>query len=160
MQIERMTGCLLLVLTALLGVLAFTVAARAEEEPVQMYVVVSESSWLNGRYAPSKASSEEAYFYRGDIVDVYEVQDGWARVKGGECGYVWCCIDFLSSTAPDTKPEAYTVTANGRVRVRETPGGGLARWAQDGDTVTVTRWCGQWAYVGDGYIDGHYLKGE
>ena len=154
----RLLENIAIAMIVLVLVLAFAKVTFAEEHPATMYVCVSESSWLNGRAEPDAGSRVEAKFYAGYDVAVYEVKDGWARVQGGETGSVWCRIDYLSSTRDD--PRAYTVTANGRVRVRDVPDGRLVRWLDDGDSVTVTRWCESWAYVGDGYVDGRYLEAE
>ena len=90
----------------------------------------------------------------GDEVVVYEVSGQWAKVAGGETGYVWCSVAYLSSALPDRDPQTYTVRSNGRVRVRDTPDGDLVRWLQDGDAVQVQCWFDGWAYIGDGYVLG------
>ncbi|MDD3212105.1 MAG: hypothetical protein PHY64_00400 [Eubacteriales bacterium] len=155
--LDRALMILLLALVALL--LTVTIYdAVAETQATPMYVTVSAGSWLNGRAKPDAKSSIEARFQRGDTVDVYEVEGSWARVAGGEDGTVWCCIDYLSDTAPGTEPETCTVTANGRVRVRKTPDGELVRWLQSGDSVQVQCRVDGWAYIGDGYVAEEYLE--
>lgn len=104
-------------------------------------------------------SDVEARFQCGDEVIVYEVSSQWAKVAGGETGYVWCSVDYLSSNPPDSDPQTYAVHSNGRVRVRETPDGDLVRWLQDGDTVQVQSWFNGWAYIGDGYVLGQWPGG-
>ena len=133
-------------------------AIAEEAQPTTMYVV-NVTSWLNGREEPDKDSSVAARFTVGTDVDVYEVSGNWAKVKGGECGYVWCSVAYLSSTPPDAEPQGYTVRSNGRVRVRETPNGDLVRWLEAGDTVQVQSWFDGWAYIGDGYVIGKWPGG-
>ena len=146
------------IVTALLFALPLIRAAMAEEaQPAAMYVT-GVKSWLNGRAKPDTGSDVEARFTIGTEVDVYEVSGQWAKVAGGETGYVWCSVDYLTSVPPDSARQTYTVRANGRVRVRDTPDGDLVRWLADGDTVPVTCWFNGWAYIGDGYIQQKYLE--
>jgi uncharacterized protein YgiM (DUF1202 family) len=160
---RRWENALLIILAALILVLTILCAiggSLAEEQPTQMYVTVSGSSWLNGRSAPDTHSSVEARFAAGDTVDVYEVSGDWARVAGGECGTVWCDIRYLSATAPGGQPETCTVNADGRVRVRETLDGSTVRWLRNGDTVQVQCRIDGWAYIGDGYVLEKYLEAD
>ena len=144
--------------SALLFALPLLKLAMAEEaQPTPMYVT-GVKSWLNGRAKPDTDSGVEARFTLGTEVDVYEVSGQWARVAGGETGYVWCSVDYLSSSPPDSDPQTYIVSSNGRVRLRETPDGNLVCWLEDGDTVQVQCWFEGWAYIGDGYVEGKYLE--
>ena len=144
--------------SALLFALPLLKLAMAEEaQPTPMYVT-GVKSWLNGRTNPDTTSDVEARFQCGDEVAVYEVSGQWAKVAGGESGYVWCSVDYLSSAPPESDPLTYTVRSNGRVRVRETPDGDLVRWLEDGETVQVQCWFDGWAYIGDGYIQKKYLE--
>lgn len=159
MKLDRILTVLLLLLAGALITLAFLDAAQAEDNPTQLYVTVADGSWLNGRLEPDAHSSVEARFQAGDTVDVYAVSGAWAKVAGGECGFVWCSLDYLSSTPPGDTPETCTVVADGRVRVRKTPENGKTiRWLSTGDTVTVRCRVGGWAYIGDGYVDETYLE--
>ncbi len=159
MKLDRILTVLLLLLTAAMIILSLLSVAQAEDSPTRLYVTVADGSWLNGRLEPNAHSSVEARFQAGDTVDVYAVSGTWAKVAGGECGFVWCSIDYLSSTAPGNPPETCTVSADGRVRVRRTPENGkTVRWLNDGDTVTVQCRVDGWAYVGDGYVDERYLN--
>jgi len=128
------------------------------ETATTMYVCVEAGSVLNGRVKPDLGSEIEVYFQDGDVVTVSQIKDGWACVAGGESGAVWCKLEYLSTKEPIDEPKQYTIVANGRVRVRKAPDGKLARWAQDGETVSVTSWCGDWAFIGDGYVLKKYLE--
>lgn len=61
-----------------------------------MYVNVSANSHLNGRDKPDVHASIEAKFYCGEAVEVAKIVDDWALVLGGECGHVWCKVEYLS----------------------------------------------------------------
>ncbi len=135
----------------------FHLAMADEAQSTPMYVT-GVKSWLNGRAKPDRDSDVEARFTVGTEVDVYEVSGQWAKVAGGETGYVWCSVEYLTSNPPDSNPQTYTVRSNGRVRVRETPDGDLVRWLEDDDTVQVQCWFDGWAYIGDGYIQQKYLE--
>lgn len=154
---EKCLAATAIVVAILFALPLLSLAMAEEAQPTQMYVM-NVTSWLNGRVEPDKDSGIEARFLLGDTVDVYEVSGQWARVAGGECGYVWCSVDYLASAPPDAEPQTYTVRSNGRVRVRETPDGDLVRWLEDGDTVQVQSWFEGWAYIGDGYVDKQYLE--
>ncbi len=150
--------------SALLFALPLLKLAMAEEaQPTPMYVT-GVKSWLNGRAKPDTDSSVEARFTLGTEVEVYEVSGQWAKVAGGETGYVWCYMDYLSSEEPGEEPPerlAYTVMSNGRVNVRDTPDldGDHVRWLEDGDTVQVQCWFDGWAYISDGYVLGKWPGG-
>ena len=150
--------------TALLFALPLLSQAMAEEaQPTTMYVV-GVKSWLNGRAEPDMDSNVEARFTLGTDVAVYEVSGQWAKVAGGESGYVWCYMDYLTSEKPSDKTQkspVYTVKSNGRVNVRDTPDmdGDHVRWLEDGDTVQVQSWYNGWAYIGDGYMLGMWPGG-
>lgn len=158
MRMDRTMTALLILLSLCLIALAVLDTARAEEQPTPMYVTVSADSWLNGRREPDTHSSVEARFRTGDEVDVYEVDGNWAKVAGGESGYVWCQTDYLTGDQPGSAPETRTVQADGRVRVRETPDGSTVRWLRSGDTVQVQFTIGGWACIGDGYVLETYLN--
>jgi hypothetical protein len=155
---ENIARALLYTALLVLLVLNWYGISLAEEQPVTMYVIVAEESWLNGRYEPDASSSIEARFPSGAAVEVYEASGAWAKVAGGECGYVWCAINYLSSTPPGSEPETCTVQADGRIRVRKAPGGELVRWLHAGDTVQVQCRLNGWAFIGDGYVLEKYLE--
>lgn len=155
---ERALIALLLVAAILAGV-AISAAAMAESEPViaTMYVLPDVSPYLNGRFEQSTKSTVEARFFPNDALEVVEFGTGWTRVLGGELGTVWVKSDYITATAPDSEPEAYTVTGNGRVNVRSAPDGERVRWAEVGEVVAVYGWAGEWAIVDGGFIDGSFL---
>ena len=151
---KRLT--ILIVATWLMLGLAILHTATADE-PCTMYVHVREGTFLNGRLAPNMDSEIMMYLGRSYDVTVLQVKNGWALIEGGEAGTCWCCVDYLADYAPDDEAPLYTVEANGRVRVRRTPGGATVRYVHDGDTVEVRFLFDGWAYIGDGYVMAEYL---
>lgn len=123
-----------------------------------MYAAVEPDSVLNVRFSPS--GDIEGYYERGDAVEVLSVQGGWAAVDfGGNTFY--CSADYLSSRPVD-EPAACTVSASGRVRLRDSPGGSLVRWLEPGDSVAVLSWRTEngveWARTDAGYVMAAYLE--
>ncbi len=143
-------------ITALLAILICWVAAAKADT---MRVSTSGGA-LNARFAPG--GEVVATLADGESVDVQSISDGWAAINhGGDTLYV--STDYLSAESRPTGD--YKVTANGRVRVRKTPGGKVAGYKHDGDCVTVTRWATaddgtSWGCTGDGYIRADCLVEE
>ena len=119
-----------------------------------MYCTVT-SGYLNGRLAPDGA--EHTRYYPGDSLEVVEIADGWAKVEGGESGYVYCAVDYLSTTPPGDPIQQFKVTG-GRVRIREAPGGEFIRWVENGRTVDGVIVFDGWVYTGHGWVDMDYLE--
>lgn len=61
------------------------------EPSYDKYEVVGVSSFLNVREAPTKDSKSIWKLFDGDIVTIYEEQDGWGRIDD----YGWVCMDYL-----------------------------------------------------------------
>lgn len=123
---------------------------------------VSSEGTVNVRLEPSRTGKLDdtrlSVFDRieGDLMD-----DGkWIvfRNEDGEKRYVMAKYMEMQLT------EAYTVSGNGRVKWRKSPGGKRGGWYQPGDTVTVLgiRMDGQgnaWARIGENkYISCDYLR--
>ncbi len=146
-----------IIVVFLLAALLMPLIGCAEEQGRTMYVVVSENSRLNVRTKPDKHSEVAAALFNGDTILVFEVKGGWARTNSaGEWSEGWVSIDYLTSD-PDFEPTSMCVKSNGRVRVRKTPGGEVARYIKNGQNVTVTLWNGNWAKIDGGWVDGAYL---
>lgn len=68
-------------------------------------------------------------------------------------------MDFLTLSAQPAGE--YQNITNGRVRVRDKPGGKRIGWLEADGVATVLRWLSEngkiWAYTGDGYIRGDCL---
>ncbi len=145
-------------LAALLFAAAIMIPAYADTG-TPMYVCVREGSTLNARAEPVDGRVEMR-LERGDEIDCVRIADGWAEVLVGGTERLYVAAEYLSSAPPEA-PAQYTVTANGRVRVRKEPGGETAAWVHPGDAVTVYAWredgAGNWARVDGGYIMADYL---
>ena len=119
-----------------------------------MYVHVSDDSHLNGRHSPTRDSAIEMRLHAGDAVTVCGIDGGWAKIKGGEAGTCWVSIHYLvTADAGD-----YTVTSNGRLRVRSTPDGSTIGWLKPGQRVDVLAIFGGWARTDIGWMMAEYLE--
>jgi len=108
-------------------ILALAWAAEAIADTT-MYIHVRDGTYLNGRYDATKDSAIEMRLHRGDAVEVVTLDGRWAEIVGGEAGTCWCCVDYLAEYPPDEDAPLYTVVANGRVRVRQSPDGETVRY--------------------------------
>ena len=142
-----------MVLGFVLGFLCCVTVSYAET----MYVTASQ---LNVRAEPSLKADVEFRFDRGDGLEVVAIEGEWAQITiAGDTLYA--ALEYLSDVPPMTESKAYEVTGNGRVRVRNKPGGAkVVRWLQPGDVVEVIGWRQGFAAVSDGFVDGQYLKEE
>ena len=156
MSAEDKARLLICGIAALLAVLVrWVVAAKADT----LYVSTSGGS-LNARFAPG--GEVIAQLADGEAVDVQSISGGWAAIiHGGDTLYV--SADYL--TDADKPTGDYKVTANGRVRVRKTPGGKVIGYRHNGDRVTVMRWATaddgtSWGCTADGYISADCLEDQ
>ncbi len=135
--------------------LAWADDATAEEpRPIGRATVSVRHGDLNGRQSPDVHSQKVAWFQNGDVIDVYEIDGEWALTDGGEYGTCWVNIGFLTTEDAGT----YTVTANGRVRVRKTPDGDAVGWLRPGQQVDVLCVVGGWARTGKGWVMAEYME--
>ena len=123
-----------------------------------MYVHVSDDSYLNGRRSPTRDSAIEMRLHAGDAVTVCGMDGGWAPIKGGEAGTCWCSVAYLADYPPGETAPLYTVSSDGRVRVRRSPNGETLRYVRNGNTVEVRFIADGWAYIGNGYIMTEFLE--
>lgn len=102
----------------------------------QQYVNIEANSSLALRRNPKKGSSVISQLTRDEQVIVLSEQDGWSYVEiGKNKGYV--LSRYLSdSPAPDDLG-TYTVSSNGRVKVRKYPDGDFKFYVYPGDQVRV-----------------------
>ena len=117
-----------------------TSSSYAQEPP--LYVMATR---LNGRAAPTKSSSVEARFERGDqLTPTGRTNGKWVEVEGGETGTVWCHSDYLSQEPHSVR---FANTSNGRVRIRKHPDGKPVGWVKENQTITVSNIIDGWGYV-------------
>ncbi len=147
----------LIQLTAIWLMLALvwaTDAAAQNLELIGQATVSVRRGDLNGRQSPDVHSPKVAWFQDGEIISIYEVQGDWALTVGGEYGTCWVCIDYLMTEDAGT----YTITANGRVRLRNTPDGDTIGWLKPGQVVEVLSIFGDWARTENGWVMAEYLE--
>ncbi|HPJ03347.1 MAG TPA: hypothetical protein PKU80_10950 [Candidatus Limiplasma sp.] len=109
---------------------------------------------LNGRKYPDVHSPKVAWFQDGEMISIYEIQCEWVLTEGGEYGTCWVNISYLMTD----EAGLYTVTANGRVRLRSTPDGDAIGWLKPGQTVEVLSIFGEWARMEKGWVMAEYLE--
>lgn len=127
--------------------------AWAADAVTQATVTVTHDD-LNGHPRPDVHSPNTAWFPDGEVIAIYEIDGNWALTDGSEAGTCWVCIDYL--TTEDAGE--YTVTGNGRVRIRDTPDGSTAGWLKLGQVVDVYGVFDGWARVDGGWVMIEYLE--
>ena len=148
--------CFLVLLAAvwlMLG-LALLHTATAAEQPIGQATVSVTRGDLNGRQSPDVHSAKVAWYQDGETISIYEVSGEWALTDGSEAGTCWVSIHYL--TTEDAG--AYTVTSNGRLRVRNTPDGDTIGWLKPGQTIDVLAIFGGWARTESGWVMAEYLE--
>ena len=125
--------------------------------------IVPDGQYVNVRNQASTSAAIWGVMHHGDtiITDPAEIENGFFKTTfDGRTAYV--SVRFYE-IAEDRN---YTVEANGRVRVRKSPGGAAAGFINPGKTVHVTAWRyaadgSRWAqYTGGKYISAEYLTPE
>ena len=148
-----MATAMILMLHAFTGALP---AARADE-PQTLTCVVSESQYVNVRKQPRSDAGTWGRLHNGDTIEVEGVSGGWIEFSfGGRTAYVSARYFELDESG------WYTVEANGRVRLRDTPNGERVGWLEPGSTVHVNGWRygsddALWARCGSQYVAAEYL---
>ena len=145
----------LILLTAVWLMLALAWAADAQErQTIGQATVTVRNGDLNGRQSPDIHSPKIAWFPDGETISIYEVNGDWALTDGSEYGTCWVNINYLLTEDAG----AYTVTANGRLRVRSTPDGTTIGWLKPGQTVDVLSIFGGWARTDNGWVMAEFLQ--
>ena len=154
--LDKMTDvctAIIMVLVAMIVVIILTIPAlveKARAEPATVYAAVSPGKCLNVRADANRGASVVAVVDRGDTLDVDDlrIQDGWLYVsKTMICseergpftidGWVW--HELVSYDEPGPYPAV--IRADGRVRLRQSPGGTQAGWIAPGEKVELlTNW--------------------
>lgn len=147
------TSLLLLAALCLCGSLR---TARAET----LTCVVPQGQYVNVRNRASQSAATWGILHAGDTIDTDpgEVVNGYFKTTyKNQVAYV--SVKYFEITVG----RSYTVDANGRVRLRKSPGGSASGFIQPGERVHVM----SWRYAGDGskwakcaggqYIAAQYL---
>lgn len=117
-------------------------------------VVHVTADHLNGRSKPNRHSEKLAMFDYGDDLQVtgrWSTNHNWIEVKGGEAGFVWVHIDYVSETVG-----AYTVKNNdyAKIKVRKSPiNGRVFGYLKRGQKVEIDRDLLGWGHCNLGWID-------
>jgi uncharacterized protein YraI len=135
--------------------LCFTLAtagARALAQGALYYVAVSSTSYLNVREAPEADAEIITTLDRGDEIEATGATDGlWVEVQtesitityreGSEPVYSeplkgWVALSLLSLERPYSNQHG-NIIGDGRVRLRDGPGGDFLKWVYPGEEVSV-----------------------
>lgn len=123
-----------------------------EEQPIiveKKTGIVTANIGLNVRSGPSTGYAVIRALPKGEQVEIFEEQNGWARIGDGE----WVCEDYLSITSTET-PVVTTKTAyvrvNSSLNVRTGPSTGyeIIGSLYNGMVVTVYEERDGWARIG------------
>ena len=155
---------LALVIAALLMAVCLLIGMTVEglAEGRTYYVAVGE---LNVRRRPTTESSIVCTRIRGDLVEATgkAAKGGWVEVC---CDPLVGWVQYTMLSLEEPTNQAGVIAANGRVRLRDAPGGALIKWLQPGTDVTLLAVLehkgAQWYRVklGDtkGWVQGEYLQ--
>jgi len=145
----------------ILAVLLFVLPCFAEEEyPDASEKLYVTAKLLNGRAQPSKKSTVEAFFDKGDTViptGRWSTNYEWVEICGGETGTVWCHIKYLSEIVE----EKYYINPEikSKVKIRRHPvNGKVVDYLKGGKKVKITRIVNGWGRCSKGWIDMDYLE--
>ena len=155
----RQSGFVFRLAAALLLMLAVTGAACADT----FTCIVPEGQYVNVRKQPSGKAATWGVMRTGETIeaDPSEIRNGFFKFTFMDREAYVSVRYFEIEESRD-----YTVSANGRVRVRKSPGGEACGFVQPGDTVRVRAWQrasdgSLWARCpGPKYISAAYLVPE
>ncbi len=138
--------------------------SSSETAVAEKYTVSTKEDALNMRKSPDMSGTIIAYIPKGTVVDVYEISNGWAKVKwNGSEGY--CSTAYLTKSSDENTVSQYVIaTKDDPLNMRKTPdmsGTVLARIPK-GTKVDVSEIKDGWAKVSwngsEGYCNMTYLK--
>lgn len=122
--------------------------------------IVADGQYVNVRNRASSSAATWGVLHAGDVIDVNpaEIQNGFFKTTYKEhTAYV--SVKFFETAVE----QDYIVQANGRVRMRKSPGGSADGFIQPGKRVHVIAWRygadgSRWARcAGGSYISASYL---
>lgn len=151
---RKMLLRMLLVALCLCGL---TRCVRAET----LTCVVPDGQYVNVRNQASQTAATWGVLHAGDTIDASpgEIVNGYFKTTYKD-RVAYVSVKYFEIAVG----ESYRVNANGRVRLRKSPGGNAAGFIQPGERVHVMAW----RYAGDGskwakcaggqYISAEYLS--
>ena len=131
------------------------VAATAKAETYY----VTANSGLNLRWEPSKHSRVEAVAELGEELEITALDGQWATVQWG-VDTPYCSISYLSQQEPSQMSGQGKIVSNGRVALRDMPGGKRIGWMHNGDTISISGVVDGWCRTERGYVAQEYIEME
>ena len=125
--------------------------------------IVADGQYVNVRNRASSTAATWGILHNGDTIEAKpgEIVNGYFKTTF-EDRIAYVSVRFFEMPVG----KDYTVAANGRVRVRKSPGGDASGFVQPGDAVHVYAWRyasngSKWARCKGGkYISAEYLEPE
>jgi hypothetical protein len=126
------------------------------ETKTEQYEVINVDSFLNIRSGAGLNYSSIGKLYKGNKIDVFEIQNGWAKI--GEGKYVF--TDYIRKVQAQPEYVLKRVTAKSGLNVREYPGTQykIKKCYEYGTLVKVYEIQNGWARGSKGYMYTKYLK--
>lgn len=143
-----------------MAALALMLCAAPLAEAEQLECIVADGQYVNVRNQASSSAATWGVLHTGDIIDAdpAQIRNGFFKTTyNGRVAYV--SVRFFEIAVG----QDYTVEANGRVRMRKSPGGSADGFIQPGKRVHVVAWRygadgSKWARcTGGSYISADYL---
>jgi len=141
--------------------LALLVSLCAAAAAETFTCIVADGQYVNVRNRASSSAATWGILHAGDTIeaDPADITDGFFKTTfNSHTAYV--SVRYFEIPADAT----YAVAANGRVRLRQSPGGEATGFVQPGKTVYVLAWRyaadgTKWAKcTGGSYISAEYLQ--
>ena len=120
---------------------------------------VTANGGLNLRWEPSKRSRVEAVAELGEELEVTALDGQWATVQWG-VDTLYCSISYLSQQEPSQMNDQGKIVSNGRVALRDMPGGMRIGWLHNGDKISVNGVVDGWCRTEKGYVAQEYVEME
>lgn len=125
----------------LAALMLFGACAAAE----QLTCIVPDGQYVNVRNRASRSAATWGVLHAGDVIDAdpAEIVNGFFKTTfNGRDAYV--SVSYFEIEAG----QDYTIAANGRVRMRKSPGGSADGFIRPGERVRVMAW----RYAADGSL--------
>ncbi len=135
-------------------------AARAEEQLIQAWVLCQPDSWINIRGSASNHGTYEGMLTSGDSIWTDGLsQNGYIHCDNmtTEAGCGWVYEGYVVYSEPIQINGYCSVKSNGRVACRRTIEGTRRKWLKNGDRLYVYSISDQWALTDAGFIRNDFL---
>ena len=146
-----------IVMISMIFSLAF--AEKVDENKRETTTLYVTANRLNGRARPSKQSSVEARFEKGDPLKAYgwDESHNWIEVIGGETATVWIWWEYVTE-----RTDSFDVW-NGygeKVKLRKKPFGKVTGYLKNDGELLIDQVVLGWGHSSRGWIDLSYLTEE